>query len=246
MLSGRWVCVPSGRLIALGLLLFTRVTVAYQLGATAVGTGKIQGKVVLDNGGAAVSASTVTAYRISPAPTVSAKTTTGQDGSYTVSGLTTGQYGLCVIGSTATVLDPCNWLDLETTVSVTNGAATTGVVIRLKQASALNVRLNDTAQVLAQAPGAAAPPHVLVGAYDLKGIFHPLNRTQDDSTGTSYELDIPFDYPVRLTVYSAQIKLQTGQSAPVAASGYSVMVIHPSGQTQQQPSFTFSTVGLNP
>jgi hypothetical protein len=245
MINARRRCASCGWFIVLALFLFARITVADQLGATVVNTGQIQGKVVLDSSGAAVSGAVVTAYRISPAPTVSAKASTGQDGSFTVPGLSSGQFGLCVIGSTATLLDPCKWVDLQTTVKVTDGSATSGVVIRLKQASALNVRLNDVAQALAQTPGGAAPPHVLVGVFDLKGIFHPLNQTQNDSTGVTYELDIPFDYPVRLTVYSVKVKLQTGQSAPVAAAGYSVMVVHPSGQSQQ-PSLTFKTVGLNP
>jgi len=70
MLSGHRICVASVRLIAVGLILFTRATVAYQLGATLLGTGQIQGQVILDSGGSAVPGATVTAYRISPAPTV--------------------------------------------------------------------------------------------------------------------------------------------------------------------------------
>lgn len=246
MLSGRRICVSSARLLAFGLLLFTRVTVAYQLSATQIGTGKIQGQVVLDSNGSAVSGAIVTAYRISPAPTVSATASTGKDGSFTVSSLTSGQFGLCVKSSTAGLIDPCQWVDLLTTVNVTNGSTTSGVTVRLKAASALSVRVNDTAQVLAQAPGAAAPPHVLVGAFDLKGIFHPLNEAKNDSTGISYELDIPYDFPVRLTVYSLKAQLQTGQSTAVPAAGYSVMVVNPSSGQSPQASFTFNTVGRNP
>jgi len=250
MLSQRWMYASCGWLIALALLLFARVTVAYQLGATVANTGQIQGKVVLDSGGAAVSGAVVTAYRISPAPTVSATASTGQDGSFTVSGLSSGQFGLCVKSSTAGFIDPCQWVDLTTTVAVTNGSTTKNVAIRLKAASALNVRLNDAAQVMAltpsATPGAAvSSPHVLVGAFDLKGIFHPLRQTQNDTTGISYELDIPFDFPVRLTVYSASVQLQSSQKAAIPTTGYSVMVVNPSGQSQQAP-FIFNTAGRNP
>jgi len=215
------------------------------LGAVPVtaNSGQIQGKVILNSNAAAVSGATVTAYRMSPAPTVSIKATTGKDGSFTVSGLSSGQFGLCVKSATAGLIDPCQWLDLMTPVSVTNGAVTAGVTIRLKPASALNVTINDTALVLPQAAGQAAPPHVLVGAYDLKGFFHPLNQTKS-ATGNSYELDIPFDFPVRLVVYSAKVQLQTSKGAAVPTSGYSTLVVNPSSAPSQQATFTFSTAGL--
>jgi len=234
--------VASVRLIAVGLILFTRATVAYQLGATLLGTGQIQGQVILDSGGSAVPGATVTAYRISPAPTVSATASTGKGGSFTVSSLTTGQYGLCVKSATAGLIDPCQWLDLITPVNVTNGNVTAGVTIRLKPASSLSVTINDTALVLPQAAGQAAPPHVLVGAYDLKGFLHPLNQTKS-ATGNSYGLDIPFDFPVRLVVYSAKVQLQTSKGAAVPASGYTVLVVNPSSAPSQQASFSFNTVG---
>ena len=207
-------------------------------------TGQIQGRVV-DSSGAPVSAASVTAYRVGPTPAPKAASTAAANGSFSISGLGSGRFGLCVTENSGTFIDPCEWSDLQTTVAVTDGQTSSGVTVSLRKASTVNVQLNDPAQVTARAAGESAPPQVLVGVFDLKGIFHPARESKQAGATTSYVISIPVDLPVKLTVYSPKVKLQTAQQAPVAAQGWSQTIVIPSNQPQSK-TFTFNTTGRNP
>lgn len=238
--------------------------------AAAGAPGQVQGKVVLDSDGSAVPGAAVTVYRIgatqgASAPNsvnsgtvtttaiagstggttaTTASAATAKDGTFSVTGLAAGQFGVCVKDSTSTVIDPCLWPDSLTTVNVASGSLSSGLVVRAKKATLTTVRVNDTGQFLAAASGQATPPHVLIGAFDMRGLFHPAMEVKKDSTGITYQLAMPVDSPVRITAFSAQVKLQTGQGAAVPAQGYSAPAIQPSNQTQPL-SFTFNAVGRN-
>jgi len=67
---------------------------------------------------------------------------------------------------------------LATSVNVAASSLSSGLVVRVKKASTVTVRVNDTAQALAQKPTEAYPPHVLVGAFDMRGGFHPAREVQ--------------------------------------------------------------------
>lgn len=232
----------------LALLLATQVTAIFQAKAAPppVNTGQILGKVVKEGNGSALSGASVTAYRISPAPTVSATASTGKDGSFTIGGLSSGQYGICVNDGSGALINPCNWVDLATTVTVVDGSATSGVQISMKASSTLNVRVNDAGQFMGKKAGETSPPHVLVGAFDLKGVFHPAVESQKDNSGISYQLSIPQDFPVRMSLYSVHVKLEDDQHNPVPPGGVSQMIVHPSNQSPgQQKSFTFNAIGRN-
>ena len=174
----------------------------------------------------------------------SATASAAKDGAFSAAGLATGQYAVCVQDPTAGVIDPCLWSDSRTTVGVTAGSLSSGLVVRVKKASIVSVRLNDTVQALVQRPGDPSPPHVLVGAFDSRGIFHPANEIQKDATSISYRIPIPVDSPIRVIVSSAQVKLTSSTDAPLPAQGYSTTFVQPSSQSVTN-SFTFDAVGRN-
>jgi hypothetical protein len=173
-----------------------------------------------------------------------ATTTTANDGSFSVGGLATGQFAVCVKDPNATVIDPCLWTDSQTTVNVTSGNLSSGLLVRVKKASSVSVQVNDTAQALVQRPTDAYPPHVLVGAFDARGGFHPAQPIQKNSAGISYRLAIPVDSPVRVTVYSAQVQLASSSNVSLPPQGYSTTFVQPSSQTQTS-SFTINAIGRN-
>ena len=208
-------------------------------------TGQIQGRIVLSSGGAPVPGASVSAYRTGAPPSMSPAARTAADGSFTISGLASGPFRLCITESTGTLINPCEWTDLAATVTVTDGAVTSGVTVRLRSASALSVRVNDPAQALAQRPGEPTPPHILVGGFDLKGNFHPAMETKQAGASTSYTLSIPCDLSVRLMVSSAKVKLEADQHAPVPAQGWAQMVASSCAKPQNK-TFVFSTTGRNP
>lgn len=242
-------------------------------GSLSATTAQVQGKVVLDSDGSAVSGVTVTLVQVSTTPraatvgpvgsgaitvtpisggsvggatstATTVTTTPAADGSFSAGGLATGQFAVCVRDPKAAVIDPCVWSDSRTTVPITAGNLSSGLVVRVKKASTFSVRVNDTAQALVQKPGEAYPPHVLVGALDARGGFHPAREVQKDSTGITYELPIPVDSPIRVAVYSAQVQLATSSSVSLPAQGYSTTFVQPSSQSQTN-SLTFNAVGRN-
>ncbi len=81
-------------------------------------SSQIQGTVVAGKTGSALSGATVTAYRISPSPTVRNSATAAKDGTFTMRGLAAGHYGLCVVNNSGTLLNSCEWLSTQTTVDV--------------------------------------------------------------------------------------------------------------------------------
>jgi hypothetical protein len=246
---------------------------AFQASSTSTvvtGGGQVQGKTVLDSDGSVVAGVTVTLIQIKSTPGMSSTSPTGngtvtttviagastsggttnvtasaaKDGTFSAAGLATGQYAVCVQDPAAEVIDPCLWSDSRTTVGVTAGSLSSGLVVRVKKASIVSVRLNDTAQALVQRPGDQAPPHVLVGAFDSRGIFHPARQAQKDASGVSYQIPIPVDSPIRVIVSSAQVKLASSTNAPLPAQGYSTTFVQPSSQSATN-SFTFDAVGRN-
>src|SRR5262249_15391366 len=132
-----------------------------------------------------------------------------------------------------------------TTVTIPASQTVSGIVIKLKKASVLSVRINDNAHALEKKTTEAFPPHVLVGVMDAQGSFHPAKEAQKDNAGISYTVPIPQDFPVRLTVHSAKVQLQDDKKNPVPANGHYEMVVHASSQAQQK-AFVFSAVGRKP
>jgi hypothetical protein len=193
--------------LVLAALIPQRLAQAFQAGtSTAVVGGKVQGKVVLDSDGSAVSGVTVTLVQISAIPrpaaaspinsgtvtvtpisasggtagtATTATTASETNGSFSVGDLAAGQFAVCVKDPNAAVIDPCLWTDSRTTVPVTAGNVSSGFVVRVKKASTVSVRVNDTAQTLAPKPTEAYPPHVLVGAFDARGGFHPAREAKE-------------------------------------------------------------------
>ena len=202
------LCFVIG-ILAWTALLPPREACAFQ----ATAGGQVQGKVILDSDGAAVSGVTITLAQVSATPransmnppnsgtvtttpisggtagaAATATATSAKDGSFSVSGLATGQFAVCVKDPNAAVIDPCLWTDSRTTVAVTAGTLSSGLLVRVKKASTVTVRVNDTAQALAQKSTELYPPHVLVGAFDVRGGFHPAREVRKDATGISYQL----------------------------------------------------------
>src|SRR5713226_7408872 len=85
--------------------------------------GKISGVVVGDDG--KLLSAVVTANK-QGGSVGSARAETASDGSFTLSGLPAGTYGLCASVKGAGYLDPCAWSAMILTVPVNAGQAVTG------------------------------------------------------------------------------------------------------------------------
>ena len=199
-------------------------------------SGSIQGRVSAEAGGAILGAF-VTAYR-QGTPPASGGAAAAADGNFRIANLPAGAYALCV--QAPGYLDPCRWSLKQIVVTLTAGQASAGNLLRIKKGSTLRVRLNDPGRVL-QAQGRAAPRHVLIGVLR-QGFFHPASVASKDASGANYELTIPPDTPLTLSVFSKQARLADAKGSPIAATGLSQSFQQKSGDATP-PVFTFTVVG---
>ena len=115
--------------------------------------------------------------------------TTGKDGAFLISGLEAATYVLCMKPA-AGYLDPCEWGPQAARVEVAAGKAVTGVKVRVRAASTLKIRLNDSGGLLSQAAHAG---HISVGVTTPGGTFHPSAQTGNDGAGFDFQVEVPLD-----------------------------------------------------
>jgi len=214
--------------------------------APVVALGRTQIKIVLDSDGSAVPGVVVSLTSLSGTSAASAiqSFVSAADGSITVPNLAAGRYSVCIKDPKSTVIDPCSWSDSLTVLTAAASGGSNMASVRAKKASSVTVRVNDTAQALVATTATAFPPHILVGVFDGRNTFHPAREIGKDATGVTYQLAIPVDSPIRLTVYSAQVKLATATNQPVPAKGYSTIFVQPSASALTK-AFSFNAVGKN-
>lgn len=208
-------------------------------------TGQIQGQVTAAKGGAAVGDVVVSTYRISPSPVVLGEAIAAKDGTFNITGLPSGHYNVCVLDKSQAFINPCDWLEPNTQIDVTDGKESGPLNLSLKAATVLQVHVNDPGNALTATARDATPPRVLVTIRGVVGagmIAVEANRT---ATGVDYQMRVPFDTPLKLQITSKVVALETAAHAAVPPSGLTQDVLLESAKTQQ-PAFVFNTTGRNP
>lgn len=81
-------------------------------------------------------------------PAASGRATSAPDGTFRISGLPAGSYSVCVQVAGGAFLDTCEWSTSPLRIDVKAGQAVAGLLIKLKKAAILQVRLNDPANLL--------------------------------------------------------------------------------------------------
>jgi hypothetical protein len=123
------------------------IAVSAAIGQTA--TGSIRGTILDAKTLKPIPAALVIASRAG-APPFTQHTKSGGDGAFQISGLTSGNYSICVQAAGDLYLDPCQWNGTPTNVTLAAGQNTTGISVKLTAASVLNVQVQDAQKVLSQ------------------------------------------------------------------------------------------------
>jgi hypothetical protein len=123
----------------------TALSIPYS--ALAQNTGKISGIVIGDDG--TLLAAVVTAHR-QGMPAATGRADSATDGSFAITGLPSGAYGLCAVVRNGGYLDPCAWSAVIPSVQLDAGKAVTAYRLTLTKGDLLQVRVNDQSQARAK------------------------------------------------------------------------------------------------
>ncbi len=217
------------------------------------GTASIQGTVLDAKTQKPIPAALIIANRAG-APPFTKNIKSGGDGAFQVSGLTSGNYSICVQAAGDQYLDPCQWNSSPTTVTLTAGQNTTGIFVKLTAASILNVQVQDTQNVLSQLTKDGRHLDLTLGVWGPKGLYYPAHASGNPTAATdlpggissySYRLAVPRDTALSFYIASHDLKLgdATGVALPTNASQQAFQ--HTTGDTNAK-SFSFSVLGLLP
>jgi hypothetical protein len=208
------------------------------------GTATIQGSVTDALNKKPVSGALVTAIR-SGLPPASQTATTAPDGSFQIGNLPAGAYSLCVQVPGGAYLDPCQWSRTASKLTLSNGQKSAGNALKLDTGSALQVRFNDPGKLLAKKTKDGRDPHLTVGIGAANGRFYPLHVGSKDSAGTTFQLTVPRDTPLKLQVASRDLKIADASSAAISATGDRQTVQHNSNDPNPK-SFQYTITGARP
>jgi len=187
-------------------------------------------------------------------PPLAGNTRSGGDGAFQISRLPAGTYSLCVQVQGAPYLDPCEWNARPTTVTLLSGQPATGVSIRLRAGSILNIRVQDTQRIMSQKTRAGRPPELMVGVWGPGGLYYPARDTRgwipaasQDPVADShdYQIAVPRDTALRLHVASDDLKLGDALGAALTANQSREVFQHLTGDANPK-SFAFTVLGLLP
>jgi hypothetical protein len=152
------------------------------------------------------------------------------DGTFVISPLLDGVYLLCVQATGGNWLSSCEWGDIGTSVSLTPAQPSAAVSIVLAKGAAIQVRINDVAQLLAAHEGKTTGAHLLVGVTMDRYVFRPALIVARDGGGRTYQVLVPFDRLVNLSVASSFFQIGNALGATIPKFGNLIPVSVPLGQ----------------
>jgi hypothetical protein len=130
-------------------------------------------------------------------------------------------------------------------VTLATGQNSSGNLLKVQPESLVQVRLQDTGQLLSQSTKAGYNPDLALGVFGPKGLFYPAHATGKDSSGTTFQLTIPFNTAVTLHISSEALKLGDASATALPGNTSEQVFQQIAGNTTAK-NFVFSVLGLNP
>lgn len=207
--------------------------------------GSISG-VVKGADGSIVTAGLVTASRQPGGMTPRlGKTSAGApilpDGAFHLPPLVDGLYQICAQAPDTVWLNSCEWGHNGTTASLSSSQASVQVPIVLTKGALVTVRVNDAAQLLTTHEGKSPGAHLLLGVSTDSHFFRAAGIISQDVAGRTYQMLVPFDRSINLSVASAFFQMSDATGKALLKSGNLIPVLVPSGQ--QPPTVLLNVSG---
>ena len=152
------------------------------------------------------------------------------DGTFQFSSLGAGQYTLCAAAPVSIWLGSCEWGGKGTSVSLTQSQPSATVSIVLTKGAGINVRVIDPGGLLAANEGKTPGAHLLVGVGMDNLVFRPAAILSQAGGTRTYQIAVPFDHPVKLSIASSFFQLSDITGKALAKFGNLIPVLVPSGQ----------------
>lgn len=152
------------------------------------------------------------------------------DGTFQLPELVGGSYRICARAPGTTWIDSCQWGLQGTTVSLSASQPSPNVTIVLKKGALVIVRVDDPAQLLSIHEGKTPGAHLLMGVGTDSHFFQAAAVASQDGAGRNYQLLIPFDRPINISVGSGFFQLSDATGRVLPKFGNLIPVLVPSGQ----------------
>lgn len=209
-------------------------------------TGVIAGAVT-GTGGSTVTVGLVSALGVpssvnSRLARTSVTASINSDGTFALPALAAGTYRVCVQTQSGAWLDPCQWGSSESTVSLSLAQPSANLSIVLNQGALVGIQVNDPSQLLSANEGITPGAHLLLGVGTDAIYFRNASLVSQNASGRNYQVLIPFDRTISVSVASGFFKLADANGRALTTSGNLFPVLVPSGQ--QSPKLVFTVTGL--
>ena len=185
--------------------------------------------------GSIITSGLVTAYQTMAATSLRPRSTPTSalvlpDGTFQFGALAEGTYTVCARAPLTAWLGSCEWGSPGSTVSLMQTKPSAVVRIVLTRGALIAVRVSDPTGLLTANEAKTPGGHLLVGVGMDSLVFLNAAIVSQDSAGRTYQVVVPFDRAVRISVASAFFGLSdvTGKALP--KFGNVIPVLVPSGQ----------------
>jgi hypothetical protein len=166
---------------------------------------------------------------------------TGEDGRFNLTGLLAGTHSLCVQVPGGDLLDPCRWAAAQQ-VNLAAGENRAGLQIRLQRGVRISVKIDDPAGYRLRQTGGNRSV-LLIGVWGRDGLFNRAVAVRKGGAATEYQVLVPFQTQLRLSVHSSSLLFEDTQGVAVPRPGVNLPFQVPSGQNA---AFRYRILGIVP
>ncbi|MGD0774772.1 MAG: carboxypeptidase-like regulatory domain-containing protein [Candidatus Solibacter sp.] len=170
---------------------------------------------------------------------VSSAVSTGADGTYAATQLPAGNCLLCV--NAPGYLASCDWAASHR-AAITDGQQLDFGTIALAKAATVTIRLDDPLHLVQSAAKLAPPLALGIVGYGRK--FHPAQQVASDSTGRTFQVDVPYGTPLNVWFQSPAYRIADSAGAQLNSSG--ALLPFQVAQNAAPPTFTLRVTGTLP
>jgi hypothetical protein len=230
----------NSRALAAGRVI---VVFSVSLSAMAQSTSSIQGSAVDSSSGKAVTGAIVIASGVS-LPATRRVATSAYDASFQITLLPAGTYNMCMQFPADGYLSTCDWGNAAATVTLSAGQKFTATKVSLKAASILKIHLDDPGQLLNQKTKQGYAQHLVLGVWNGSHFYHA-HVAGTTAVTADYQVAVPFDTALRLTVQSVTLALGNASKVPLAGNSDQQSFQHASTDTAPV-SFSYTILSALP